>query len=418
MTSRERVRRAINHEEPDRVPIDIGGTKVTGIHVDEYLAIGRYAGIDVELPRVYEQRQMLARVEPLVKRWLHADVVELENPTEAWNLLENREWKVWTTTQGNRVLMPGRFDPVRYDDGSLHIHDPQGKSVAVMSPTGLYFDNDCPTEMSTGGMRFMDPEQWKRSLPLYTEEELRWLERNARFLHEYTDWSVHGGFLRGALGRTALFAGHTISDWLCILLEEPDYAGAILRATAERAVENLELYLQAVGDRIDTILVSGADFGTQNGELFDPELFAKLHAPNYRLINDYVHAHSRAKTMFHCCGSIWNLIEQFIACGVDILNPVHTNTRNMQPERLVARYGGRIVFWGGGVETQTVLPNGTVEDVRNQVRERIRIFGPGGGFVFAAVHNIQYGVPPANVEAAVKAVLDYGRYPIGEGQGG
>ena len=256
------------------------------------------------------------------------------------------------------------------------------------------------------------------ALPLYTEEELRWLEGNARFLHEYTDWSVHGGFLRGALGRTALFAGHTISDWLCILVTEPDYAGAILRATAERAVENLELYLQAVGDRIDTILVSGADFGTQNGELFDPALFAQLHAPNYRLINDYVHAHSRAKTMFHCCGSIWNLIEQFIACGVDILNPVHTNTRNMQPQQLVARYGGRIVFWGGGVETQTVLPNGTVEDVRNQVRERIGVFGPGGGFVFAAVHNIQHGVPPRNVEAAVQAVLDYGRYPIGEGQGG
>ncbi len=418
LTSRERVKRAINHEEPDRVPIDIGGTKVTGIHVDEYIEVGKYLGIDLELPRVYDQRQMLARVDPLMMDWFHSDVIQLENPTESWNLLENRDWKVWKTTRGNRVLMPGGFDPVVGADGYIRILDGKGTPIAFMPPTGMYFDNDCPTEGTMGDFTFMDPEKWKRSLPLYSQEELRHLEDQARFLHRNTEYSVHGGFLRGSLGRTALFAGHTISDWLCILISEQKYAHEILHSTAERAIENLELYLQAVGPYIDTILVSGSDFGTQNCEIFNPEVFRELHMPNYRIINEYIHAHSHAKTMFHCCGSIWNIIEYFIECGVDILNPVHTNTKNMEPRKLVERYGKRIVFWGGGVETQTVLPDGSPEEVAAQAAERIRIFGPGGGFIFAAVHNIQYGVPPRNIEAIIRTVLERGEYPIGRNTGG
>jgi uroporphyrinogen decarboxylase len=406
MTSRERVRKAIEYQKTDRVPIDIGGTKVTGIHADEYAELIRYVGLDLEPVKVYEQWQMLARVDELMMRWLGSDVIQLENLTETWGL-ENTEWKIWNTNQSNRVLVPGSYNPIKDDKGYLHLLDGNRKSVAIMSPEGLYYDRNCSTEMSTGDIVHSDPEFWKNSIPLYTDRELMILEKRAKFLFEYTDYSIHGGFLKGGLGTSGIFAGHTICDWLCILASEEDYAYTILSATADRVIENLKSYLQAVGKYIDTILISGTDFGTQKGELFNPEIFKKLHFPNYRKINNYVHNNSSVKTMYHSCGSIYNIIEYFIEAGADILNPVHTNTLNMEPQRLVNKFAGRIVFWGGGIETQTILPFGSTEEVREQVKNRLEIFGQKGGYVFSPVHNIQHGVPPENIRAMIDTVLEH-----------
>ncbi len=410
MTSRDRVWKAIHFEEADRVPIDIGATKVTGICIDAYVDLVNYLGFDLGLPKVYEQFGMLARVEEAVRRRLHCDVIELENPSEAWGL-ENRNWKPWKTGLGNDVLMPGNFNPVIDERGYTCIRDSQGVNLAHMPPRGLYFERACVTTLSEESVK-MAPEVWKRSIPLYSDEHLRELEKTARQLHANTGYSIHGGFLKGMLGSNGIFAGHTISDWLCMLMTDRDYAFSILQATAERTVENLKIYLQAVGDYIDTIFMSGTDFGTQKGELFRPEIFRELYVPNMKLANDYVHEHSKAKTFYHSCGSNFNLMEYFIEAGVDIFNPVQTTAANMDPVELKKRFGDRIVFWGGGVDTQTVLPNGTVEEVRNQVKERIRAFAAGGGFVFSQVHNIQYGVLPQNIVGMADAVLEFGEYPI------
>jgi len=412
MTSRERVRKAIHFEEADRVPIDIGGTIVTGICIDAYVDMVNYLGFDLGLPKVYEQFGMLARVEEPVRRRLHSDVIELENPSEAWGL-ENKNWKPWKTGLGNDVLMPGDFNPITDERGYIYIKDSNGTPLAYMPPGGLYFERACVTTMSEKIVK-MDPEVWKKSIALYTDEHLRQLEEEARQLYENTEYSVHGGFLKGMMGSNGIFAGHTISDWLCVLVTDKEYAFSILQATAERAVENLRIYLQAVGDYIDTIFISGTDFGTQKGELFSPEIFKELYVPNMKLMNDYVHKHSKAKTFYHSCGANFNLIEYFIEAGMDILNPVQTTAANMDPVELKKRFGNRIVFWGGGVDTQTVLPNGTVEDVRNQVKERIHAFAPGGGFVFTQVHNIQYGFPPQNIIGMADAALECGEYPTGD----
>ncbi|MDQ1329159.1 MAG: Methyltransferase [Candidatus Poribacteria bacterium] len=409
MTSRERVWKAINFEEADRVPIDIGATKVTGICIDAYVDLVNYLGIDLGLPKVYEQFGMLARVEEPVRRRLHSDVIELENPSEAWGL-ENKNWKPWKTGLGNDVLMPGNFNPVNDERGYIYIKDSKGTPLAYMPPGGLYFERACVTTMSERIVK-MDPEIWKKSIPLYTDEHLRELEEKASQLHE-TEYSIHGGFLKGALGSNGIFAGHTITDWLCILISDKEYAYSILQATAERAMENLNIYLQAVGDYIDTIFISGTDFGTQKGELFNPEIFSELYVPNIKHMNDYVHKHSKVKTFYHSCGSNFNLIEYFIEAGIDIINPIQTTAANMDPVELKRRFGNRIVFWGGGIDTQTILPKGTVEDVQDQVNERIRAFAAGGGFVFTQVHNIQHGVPPQNIIGMADAVLEFGKYPI------
>jgi uroporphyrinogen decarboxylase len=264
----------------------------------------------------------------------------------------------------------------------------------------------------TGKLTFADPEEWKKSIPLYSDEELNILEKRAKALYENTDFSICGTFLKGGLGTNALFAGHTVCDWLCILISEKKYAAEILRATAERAVENISLYLEAVGKYIDTILLSGTDFGSQKSEIFKPEIFSELHMPNYKLMTDYIHENSNVKVIMHSCGSIFNIIEYIIQAGIDILNPVQTNTANMQPEILKKKFGSRIVFWGGGADTQTVLPYGTSDEVREHVRQRINTFAPGGGFVFTPIHNLQYGVPVVNIIEMINTVIKYGSYPI------
>lgn len=411
MSSRERVRKALNHEEPDRVPIGMGGNIFTGIHIDEYVELTRYLGMDSEIPKVYEQFQMLARIEEPLRKRLHSDIIELENPSMTWGF-RNYGWKEWTTGKGNRVLMPGGFNPSVDEKGYIYIDDDKGNHIAFMPPDGLYFERTCHTGMS-GDLVKTDPEEWKQSLPMYSDEELSLLEQNAKALFENTEYSICGAFNRGQLSTYGIFAGHTITDWLCTLMTDEDYAYSVLHATAEKALENLEVYLQAVGKYIDIIVISGFDFGIQDRELFKPELFRDLYLPNYKLINDYVHKHCNAKTLYHSCGSNWNLIEYFIEAGWDVLNPVQTTAANMEPEKLKEVFGSRITFLGGGVDTQTILPHGTPEEVREQVKERIRIFAPGGGFIFSPIHNTQYGVPPANYMAMADAAYEYGEYPKG-----
>lgn len=410
MNSRERVRKAINHQEPDRVPIDIGGSKASAICIDAYVKLIEYLNIDIGTPKVYESFSMLARIDEPVRKLLHCDIIELENIIEAWEL-ENTDWKKWTTSAGSDVLMPGSFNPVVDERGYLYIQNKNGKILAYKTADGLYFERYCETTMSEE-IKFMDPEEWKRQIPLYTDEHLRKMEEIAKDFYNNTEYSIHGGFLKGGLGTNGIFAGHTITDWLCLLLTEQDYVFSILQATAEKTIENLKIYLEAVGKYIDTIFISGTDFGTQKGPLFDPSIFGKLYVPNYKIINDYVHNNTNVKTYYHSCGSVFDFMKYFIEAGMDIINPVQTNAANMDPSELKRKFGDQITFWGGGVETQTILPFGTIEEVREQVKERIRIFAPGGGFIFNQVHNIQFGVPPENIIAMVDTAYEFGHYPI------
>ena len=411
MISRERVRKAINRTEPDRVPIDIGGTKVTGIHMDEYIGLGEYLGVDVAPPKVYEQFVMLARIDELIRQRLHADVIEIENPIETWGFLNNG-WKTWENGKGNNVLVPAVFDPERDGKtGYYYIKDKNGKIIASMPPDGLYFERYCNTQISDEIIK-MDPDEWEKSLSVYGDGELTQMEKTAKYYYEYTDYSLHGGFAKGKMGSSGLYAGLNVSDWMITLILDPDYAFAILNASARNAVRNLEVYLQAVGKYIDTILVCGTDFGSQRCELINPDLFKRLYVPNIKLMNDYVHGHSNAKTMFHSCGSVRNLIQHFIDGGVDILNPVQVEAEGMDPIELKNKYGNDMVFWGGAADPQSTFLTGTTEQVREQVKDRLRAFAPNGGYVCASVHNIQYGIPPANIIAMADAALEFGQYPI------
>lgn len=410
MTSRERVRAAINHKEADRVPIDIGGTKTTGIHIDEYIKIGEYLGIDVELPRCYEQFQMLARVEEPIRKWLHGDVIQLENLYETWGY-KNADWKPWINTAGNKILMPGDFNYKIKKNGDIALFDIFGKHAADMAANGGYFERlpNPPLDLLKE-ITFMDTEVFQKSIPLYTDEELTVLEKRAKFMYENTEYSVHGGALKGKLGTTGVYAGHPFTEWLCILVAEPEYAEEILGVAGDVAVQNMERYLQAVGKYIDTILISTTDFGTQTGELFSPEVFKKLYMPNYKKMCDCVHRESNVKTLFHSCGSIRNIMPSFIEAGCDILNPIQVNSYRMDLAEIKKDYCGQLVFWGAGVDSQTIYPLGNPKEVKDQVKARLEILMPQGGCVFSPIHNTQYDVPVENITAFVEAVLEFGVY--------
>ena len=411
MNSRERVRMAINHKEPDRVPVDIGGTFITGVHVDEYIKIAEYVGLDCELPKVYEQMLMLVRPDFLMLNFFGADVIQLENEEYSFGM-KNKDWQIWKTNRGNRVLMPGSFKTATAEDGEIHIINKDGKVLAKMAPSGDYFDR--PNYGIGMNLDFeiahVDIEKFKKSLPIYNEEELRSLEKRAEFLYKNTELSVHGSFHRGKLGSSAGVAGHSFEEWMLIMKLEPDYAYELMHATAEIGLENLKVYLQAVGKYIDTILISTSDYGTQRAEMFSPSIYKKVHLQNYKMMNDYVHQNSDIKTFYHSCGCVRGFIPYFIEAGVDILNPVQTTAERMAPGELKAEFGDKLTFWGGGIDTQVTLPTGTPQQVRTKVKESVEIFKTGGGFVFTPIHNMQPDIPIENALAMLEAVKEFGSY--------
>ena len=411
MTSRERVKNTINFKKADRVPIDIGSNIVTGIHPNAHIELANYLGYKIEPPKTPEWFYMVSRLDEKIRSRLHCDVIELENPSTRWGI-ENRNWKKWVNQQGNIIFIPGELNPIREKDGSFVLRNIYGETIARMPRGGYYFDLIESINLTKGKFKKIDPDDWKKSIEIYSDEHLEELAKTAKWIYENTDYSICGGFRKGGFPMSSGIAGHSFLDWLCILVTDSDYAYSIIQATAERAVENLKLYIQAVGKYIDTIFVSATDFGTQTSEMFDPDIWKKLYLPNYKMINDYIHDNSNIKTFYHCCGSIFNLIEYFIESGVDIINPLQTSAANMNPYDLKEKFGGRIVFWGAGVETQSTLQFGTPDEVRDQVIERIKIFAPGGGYVFNQIHVIQGNVPPENILAMVDTAYDFGKYPV------
>lgn len=411
MTSRQRVRAVLDGKIPDRVPIDFGGSQTTGIHMDEYIDIARYLGLDAEPPKIYEQFQMLARVEGNMRDFLRGDLIELENDSLSWDII-NEGWKPWTNMAGNTVLMPGGFDPIKDEKGYLYLKNKKGDLCARMAPESRYFDRyGEPKNLRYYDENPITPEEWKKSISRYQDDELKRLQKRAQTLYKYTDYAIFGGFLKGSkLGSTGVFAGYDLQEWFYILMVDPDYANEIFHATAEAAVENLKMYLEACGDYMEILMMSTSDYGTQRGPMISPEIFNKVYVPNYRIMNDFVHANSNVKTFFHSCGAISDLLPGFIDAHVDAINPVQLSAAGMNPKVLKEKFGRDIIFWGGGADTQDVLPNGTVEQVREHVKNNLLTFKENGNYVFTTVHNIQALVPPENVEAMLETVMEYGWY--------
>jgi len=400
MNSRQRVLRAINHQEPDRVPIDLNGTRVSGIAAAAYHRLKQRLGIRTPT-RVFDLYQMLAEVEQPILDRFGVDVVGLYRPAVVFGI-RNERWKPWTMFDGTPVEVPGGFSPEVEPNGDLLLRHPDGGPMARMPKGGFYFDR----VDKYPGAAHADPE--KLDLPLLSAHECDHLHAQAEALWQNTDKAVVC-----QMGPPyELFFGLGTGDfqaWMVTLATEPEYVAALNERLVEAWLENLRRLASAVGDRVQ-ILQFNDDLGTQDAPFLSPRMFRELIMPWYKRGLDWVHQNTRMKVFMHNDGAIAKLIPSLIEMGVDILNPVQTTAKGMDPRELKQEFGDRLVFWGGSCDCQHTLAFGTPEQVAAEVEENVKILSPGGGYVLAAVHNIQAGVPPENVIALFDTARSAGVY--------
>jgi hypothetical protein len=414
MTSRERVRAALRHEQPDRVPLDLGSTPVTGIHASSYTRLRSALGLPLARARVSEPFQMLADVEADLAERLGVDTVPVQLPSTMFGFA-NTNWKPFALFDGTDVMVSEHFNVTRNAAGDLLMHprgDLRAAPCARMPRDGHFFD--AIVRQDPAAEARLDPREFaEQQISRYTDEQLEFLQRQADDLYRNTDRSLVGCWWQGGIGDIAHVPGMNVAHprgirdpqrWYEMLVENPEYIRQIFEIQIEVAFENLKLYRQAVGDKIDTIVVSGTDFGTQRGPFCSPAMYRDLWKPFHKKLNDWVHAHTPWKTFYHTCGSITAFLDDFIDAGVDIINPVQCSAAGMEAQGLKAKYGPRLVFWGGGVDTQQTLPFGKPAQVRAEVSERVRIFNAGGGYVFNAIHNIQAATPVENLLAVFETL--------------
>ena len=420
MNSRERVRKTIRHEQPDKVPFDLGSTTVTGIHVISYGKLKRSFEVKGGVSKILDPFQMLAEVEDPVRKALGIDTLGIQLPHTMFGF-KNEDWKPWKMFDGTEVLVSGHFNTKVDRDGSILLYPQGDRSVSPsgrMPKGGFYFDNI--VRQSPFEEKDLDPKEWvEQTYSLYTDEDLGYLQKVTEQAYRETEYSLIGNFPDGSLGDIAVVPGPHIKfpkgirdpqEWYISFVMRKNYLQDIFGYQTELALENLKGYHEAVRDRIDIIDVSEADFGAQGGLLLSPENFRELFKPFFKKMNEWIHKHTTWKTFYHSCGSIAGLLEDFIDMGVDIINPVQYRAAGMELGFLKNRYGDKIVFWGGAVDAQRILPLGSPEEVKAEVIRNLKIMSPKGGFVFASIHNIQPDVPAANLKTAIETFNEWREY--------
>ncbi|MBN1935011.1 MAG: methyltransferase [Anaerolineae bacterium] len=423
MNSRERVQLALNHREPDCVPLDLGASAVTGMHVSAVYALRQALGLDAPgTPvKVVEPYQMLGEIAPDLMQALGVDVIGLGSEKTLFGF-KNEGWKPWHTFDGTPVLVPEGFNIDPEPNGDILMYPEGDKSAPPsgrMPNDGWYFDTivrQPPVDDD-----HLNVEDNLQEFGPISDADLDHFRREAERLYTKTDKSILANFGGTAFGDIALVPApwlkypkgiRDIEEWYVSTALRRPYVYRVFERQCEIGLANLEKIHRVVGERVAAVFITGTDFGTQRGPFISRQAYRDLYLPFHKAVNDWVHAHTSWKTFIHSCGSVVDLIPDFIEAGFDILNPVQCSAEGMDAAELKRQFGNRITFWGGGVDTQQTLPFGTPEQVRAEVRERVQIFAPGGGFVFNTVHNVQAQTPVENLVALYEAVREFGRYPL------
>jgi hypothetical protein len=415
MTSKQRVRSALDRKPPDKVPIDFGGTAVTGIHASCVAGLRDHYGLEKRLVRVHEPYQMLGWLDEDLKQAMGIDV-EGVVPRKTMFGFPNERWKPWRTPQGLEVLVSEQFVTTLDENGDILIF-PEGDTAAPPSgrmPAGGYFF-DTIIRQQRIDEELLDPRDNLEEFEPISGEDLEHFRGQAARAAA-TGRAVIATFGGTAFGDIALVPApflkrprgiRDIAEWYISTHARRDYVHRIFERQCEIALANLERIHAVVGDCVDAVFVCGTDFGTQTSSFCSVDTFRQLYFPYYRTVNRWIHAHTGWRAFKHSCGSVERFIPSFIEAGFDILNPVQCSAANMDAERLECVFGDRLVFWGGGVDTQRTLPFGTPAEVREQVLRRCEIFSRRHGFVFNAIHNIQARTPVENIVAMLDAVHEF-----------
>lgn len=414
MNSRERINKALNHQETDRIPIDFGSTGVTNIAASVVYKLRQYYGLKNTLPvKITEPYQLLGEIAYDLKEKIGTDCIGLSSSKNLFGF-ENTDWKEWELFDGTPVLVPGLFNTKIEVDGSI-LQYPEGDTTlapsARLPKDGYYFDAIVRQEPIDD--KKLNVEDNLEEFGVLGEDELRYFEKETDYLFNNTDFAIVGSFGGTSFGDIALvpapFLKHPrgirdIEEWYISIVSRKEYIYEVFSRQCEIALENLKLLFQAISNKISVIFISGTDFGTQRGPFMSIETYRQLFKPFHKRLNEWVHKNTKWKTFMHSCGAIESLIDEFIDADFDILNPVQVSANGMDPVMLKEKYGKDIVFWGGGVDTQKTLPFSTPEEVSNEVEQRVKIFGKGGGYIFNTIHNIQAKTPVENIASMIDTV--------------
>ena len=418
MTSRERVETTLQDKVPDMVPVDFGGGFQTGIAVSMVYELRQALGLDKPgTPvKVVEPYQMLGEIKPDLQEALGIDTASLHGTGTMFGFrMEN--WKEWSMSDGTPVLIPELFNTEYEENGELLQYPEGDRSVppsGKMPAGGHFFDAIIRQEPIDDAS--LNPEDNLEEFSLISDEEIEHYRTLAENLYNSTDralFCTFGGLTFGDIALVpATWLKHPkgirdVEEWYVSTALRPDYIKTVFDRQAEIAIENLKRLNDAVGNKITVIQTSGTDFGTQNGPFLSPDQYRDMYLPYQKRLNDWIHENTDWKIFMHSCGGIYPLLDSIVDAGYDILNPVQCSATGMEPEVLKKEYGDKFVFWGGGVDTQKTLPFGTPEEVREEVKQRIEIFGEGGGFVFCSIHNVVANVPVENLLAMFETVNEY-----------
>ena len=415
MNSRQRIKKAINHQEPDRIPIDLGSFGSSGISTIAYNKLRSELGIEEGLPKMYAFITQLAYPEKEVLKRFKVDTID---PGQNF-LKQESDWREWETDDGRKCLIPGYLDMDIDNEGTVFLKNTSGLYLGKKPRTSLYVDQfywvykDIPSIPDKINSKDLEKVMWRIPSPpwhldVFDNKQFKSFLRGIEELYQRTERSIiisvggslfeYGTYLRG------------FENFLCDIYTDKTGTARLLDLLVENKLKLLDRVLKPVSKFTDVLLFGGEDLGSQDRPFMSPEIFREIFKPRHKKIWDFVHNNSDCKVMLHSCGSIYELLPELIDIGLDILNPVQTTAKNMDANRLKKEFGKDLVFWGGGCNTRDILARGTRKDVREDVKRNIDILGKDGGFVFTQIHNILADVPPENIVTMLDTAYEYGSY--------
>jgi len=411
MNGKERIENALNFKDGP-LPVDFGGFPTTGIHCTIVEELRDALGLEKRPVTILEPYQMLGLIEDDLKEALGIDTDIIWSPYTFYGF-KNENWKEFKTPWGQNVLVAENFNVTYSPKGDLLMYPEGDTSVppsAVLPEGGYFFDSlSRQKEIDDDNL---NPEDNLEEFGDITDDVLDYYKERVQEL------SGSSRFIVANLGGTAIGdiacvpapglkdpkGIRDVTEWYMSTSLRQDYLHEVFEKQTDIAIRNLKRIYDVVGDAIGAAYICGTDFGTQNGPFCSPLTFDELYKPYYKKINNWIHNNTSWKTFKHSCGGIEPFMEGFIEAEFDILNPLQFSAAGMEPQMLKEKYGKRIAFWGGGVDTQQTLPFGSSQEVYNEVLSRGRLLAAGGGYVFNAIHNVQALTPVKNLMAMFDAL--------------
>ena len=411
MNSRQRVLAAINHTEPDGIPVDLGATPSSGISAIAYDNLLQLLPFKDRRNWVYDVVQQVAQPSDEVLDHFRIDAIDLGRTFNT----QDKDWYSYTLPNGGTAQQPTWFHPQKQPDGSLRVYKGD-EAIAAMPTTAFSYDqivypflDGYPAHYDTNLDEAMGRVHWAalaHSPWDHSSEPDFWekLRTHALQLRASSDRAIllSAGCNLFEWGTFVRRIDHFLEDLLCAPAEVERFLDALM----ERHLSSLEKICRMVGDTVDIIRL-GDDLGMNGGPFMKPATYRQLFKPRHTILCNYIKTHSKMHIFLHSCGSIYKLIPDLIEAGFEILNPVQTNAQDMQPERLKKEFGAAVTFWGAGADTRSILNLGTPSQIKDHVRANIEVLSPGGGFIFNTIHNILPDVPPINIIAMFEAVDEY-----------